>query len=479
MKNLFLIISLVLLIPTVSKAGNTDSLKYGSFGKLYIYKPAATPDALVLFVSGDGGWNQLPIKIGNQLVARGAMVVGINIHNFMINKMAQHEKCYYPAGDFEELSLYLQKKYKFKNYLKPILLGYSSGATLVYGILAQAPANTFKGALAMGFCPDIASIEPLCTTNALKQHPTKPGGPIWLLEPSEYLTAPFIAINGLDDKICDYKNTEAFMKKVNTGELIGVPKAGHGMSVQKNYLPHLIDSYNKIKKSASYPELVSAKHQATAAQQAEKLTTDLPLILLPVARNDTLPLLVFISGDGGWTSFDQGVSEKLAEKGIPVIGLDAQKYFWEARTPESTAAELTKVIHYYMAAWNKKSFVLCGYSFGADVIPFMVTRLPGDLKYMLKSAVMMSPDPKADFEIHVADMLSFGSKSDKYNVLAEVKKSSSLGHVTCIFGKDEESETPTLFKNAGATIKLLPGSHHYNNDFNGISNEIINSMHKK
>jgi uncharacterized phosphosugar-binding protein len=97
MKNLLFIISLVLLVSTVSNAGNTDSLKYGSFGKVYIYKPAAMPNALVLFVSGDGGWNQLPIKIGQQLVARGAMVVGINIHNFMVNKMAQHEKCYYPA----------------------------------------------------------------------------------------------------------------------------------------------------------------------------------------------------------------------------------------------------------------------------------------------------------------------------------------------------------------------------------------------
>jgi type IV secretory pathway VirJ component len=475
MKIFLLIISLVLLAPTVSNAGNTDSLKYGSFGEIHIYEPAAAPDALVMFVSGDGGWNQFPIKIGQQLVARGAMVVGINIHDFMINKMAQHEKCYYPAGDFEELSLYLQKKYKFKNYLKPILLGYSSGATLVYGILAQAPANTFKGALALGFCPDIASVEPLCSTNVLKQHPIKPGSPIWILEPTEKLTAPFIAINGIDDKVCDYKNTEAFMKKVNSAELIGIPKAGHGLSVEKNYLPILIDSFTKIKKSASYSEMVAAKHQSTAAQQAENLTTDLPLVVLPVPSNDTLPLLIFISGDGGWTSFDQGVSEKLVEKGFPVIGLDAQKYFWEARTPEVTAADLTKVLHHYLAAWNKKSFVLCGYSFGADVIPFMVTRLPGDLKYMMKSAVMLSPDPNGDFEIHVDDMLSFGSSHDKYNVLAEVKKASH-GHVTCIFGKDEGGDSPKLFKNAGAIIKLLPGSHHYNNDFNGISNEIINSF---
>jgi type IV secretory pathway VirJ component len=474
MKNLFLFLTFLLIVTKATNAVGTDSLLYGSFGKVFIYKPATAPDAIVLFVSGDGGWNQGPINMGKHLVNEGAMVVGINISHYLINKMKQHEKCYYPAGDFEELSLYIQKKYKFRNYLKPILMGYSSGATLVYGILAQAPANTFKGAISMGFCPDIATIEPLCTTNQLKQHTSKPGGVIWLLEPSDKLTAPFIVINGLDDKVCNFKNTEAFMKKVNTGEIIGIPKAGHGMSVQKNYLPHLLYAYDKVKKSASYSETVSAKDPLPIMQQSVKLTTDLPLILSPAVNNDAMPMLIFISGDGGWTSFDDGVAKNLVSKGIPVIGVDSQKYFWQARTPGETATELTKVIRHYLVAWNKTSFVLCGYSFGADIIPFLLTRLPADLHQMVKSSVMMSPDPKADFEIHVADMLSLGSSSDKYDVLMELKKSAP-NHVVGIFGKDEESEPQKLFKNAGATIKLLPGSHHYNNDFNAISSEIINS----
>jgi type IV secretory pathway VirJ component len=476
MKNILLFIMLLISSTVFTNAANVDSLKFGHFGEVYIYKPKTAPDAIVLFVSGDGGWNKLPISMGGQLVDQGAMVVGINISHYLINKMKQHEKCYYPAADFEDLSLFLQKKYKFKTYLKPILLGYSSGATLVYGILAQAPANTFKGAIAMGFCPDIVTIEPLCTTNALKQHPVKPGSPNRILEPTANLTAPFIAINGLDDKVCNFKNTEDFIKQLNSGEIIGIPKVGHGMSVQKNYLPHLIYAYNKVKKSASYSELVSAKHQSPGLQQPEKFTTDLPLIILPVTRSDTLPLLVFMSGDGGWTSFDEGVSESIVKKGIPVIGIDTQKYFWQARTPIETAEELVKVLQHYMAAWGKKSFVLCGYSFGADVIPFMVTRLTGNFAGMMKSAVMLSPDPKADFEIHVADMLSFGSSSDTYDVVAELRKSASK-NIVCVFGTDEDSDTHKWFKAAGAEIKLLPGSHHYNNDFEAISREIFYSIH--
>ena len=338
MKNLIMIFAILIYASEVTHAANADTVKFESFGKVYIYKPKTVPDAIVMFVSGDGGWNSGPINMGMHLVNEGAMLVGINISMYLSNKMKQHEKCYYPAGDFEALSLYLQKKYKFRNYLKPILMGYSSGATLVYGILAQAPANTFKGAIAMGFCPDIATVHPLCTTNQLKQHALKSGSPIWYLEPSEKLTAPFIAINGTDDKVCTYKTTEEFMSKINNGEFIAIPKGGHGMSVQKNYLPHLMYAYNKVKKSPSYSEIVTAKNQLLTLQHSGKLTTDLPLITFPVNKIDSLPLLVFISGDGGWTSFDEGVAEHLVETGIPVIGLDSQKYFWESRTPGETAA---------------------------------------------------------------------------------------------------------------------------------------------
>ena len=473
MKNLLLLVAVFFSVLAYGNQQSVDSLKYGSFGKVYIYKPASVPDALVLFVSGDGGWNQLPENLSRKLVSEGAMVAGINISRYLTRKMAEHEKCYYPAGDFEELSLFLQKKYKFRNYFKPILMGYSSGATLVYGILAQAPANTFKGAIAMGFCPDIATVKPLCATAALKQHPTKPGGPIWILEPSDKLTAPFIAINGLDDKVCDYQNTVSFMNKVNTGELIGIPKAGHGMSVEKNYFSNLVNAYKKIKNSASYPEMMAAKRTSAAQAPVQKPESSLPLVVLPASKTGEEPLLFFISGDGGWTSFDQSVSEKIVAQGAPVVGLDAQKYFWQARTPDETAAEINKVLRYYLTAWNKKSFILCGYSFGADIMPYLATRLQPDLLPMLKGIVMMSPDTKADFEIHVSDMLSIGNSHDTFDVLAELRKSKGRVHTVCIFGSEEDQQPAKLFEAAGASIRVLPGQHHYDNDYDAIVKEIL------
>lgn len=473
MRNFLFLMILTLLVSRAKAAVSTDTIQYGKFGKIIIYKPAVSPDALVLFISGDGGWGGSVANMSAHFAQKGGMVAAIDIRHYLASLRKQHVKCYYPASDFELLSLYLQKKYKFRNYVKPMLMGYSSGATLAYGMLAQAPANTFKGVISLGFCPDLQTNKPLCAGTALKMHVLVPGKS-WYLEPCDKLTAPFVVLLGLEDKVCPYKNTAAFMKKVNNSEIIPLPKVGHGLAVPNNFLPQLMIAYETISRSKSYSEIVAAKNQIWN-QQVAKPESILPLTVLASVRNDAMPLVLFISGDGGWTSFDQGVAEKLTEKGIPVVGLDAQKYFWQARTPDEAAAEIVKVIHHYMRAWNKKSFVLCGYSFGADILPFVIDRLPADLKVTLKSAVMMSPDALADFEIHVTDMLGLESNTDTYNVLVELKKSTAK-RVVCIFGEEENSDSHRLFKAAGAGIRLLPGSHHYNENYKAISKEIIKTL---
>jgi type IV secretory pathway VirJ component len=473
MKNLYLFFVGFFILYVLPGTYAQDSIQYANFGYITIYKPKIDPDELVLFISGDGGWKSGVTDMASKLSERGAMVAGINIIHYLKSLQKQQSNCYYPAADFESLSLYLQKKFRFSDYHKPILMGYSSGATLAYGILAQAPANTFKGAISLGFCPDIEIDKPLCNGTGLKSHVLKLGKS-WNLDPSDKLTAPFIALLGPQDKVCSFTDTEIFIKQVNTGELVPLPKVGHGFAVQKNWLPQLLSAYDKVKKSASYPEMMEEKNQNAIQQITEKPDSDLPLTVVPALHDYSRSFALFISGDGGWTSFDEGVAEKLSQNGIPVIGLDSQKYFWKARTPEGTTGEIAKVLRYYLKFWNKESFILCGYSFGADLVPFILVRLPADLDPVLKCAVMLSPDTNADFEIHIADMLHMASRKEKYDVPTELKKL-VIKHVTCIFGNEEDRGPQNLFKESGAQIKLLPGTHHYNNNYEAISGEILNS----
>ncbi len=183
-----------------------------------------------------------------------------------------------------------------------------------------------------------------------------------------------------------------------------------------------------------------------------------------------------ISGDGGWTSFDQTLGEQLVEKGISVVGLDAQKYFWNARTPEQASSEISKAILHYMEQWNKKTFILAGYSFGACVGPFIASRFAIPLKHSLKGVFCLSPDETADFEIHIADMLELGT-SEKYNVVEEIKKIKELNPV-CLFGEGEDISVRNHFSETEAKIIVLPGNHHYNDDFNAVAEGILKCIKK-
>jgi type IV secretory pathway VirJ component len=216
--------------------------------------------------------------------------------------------------------------------------------------------------------------------------------------------------------------------------------------------------------------LISYLNEAGSVQQ-ESNFSQLPLIIKPALKSSSNPVFYLISGDGGWNNFDNTFCDGLAQNGIPVVGLDSKKYFWTAKSPEETAQQLNSVIENFNRKFQKDSLVIAGYSFGADLVPFIVSRLPEATRKRITKVILMSPDRFGDFEIHLSDMLNMGVSKRKYNVIEEVRKTSFVT-TTCLFGKNEESVNVNAFKNTGSTIIMLPGDHHYNNNF-GLLDEIL------
>ncbi len=467
----FIFFILAIISVSVSAKG-PDSLSRAPFGKVYVYRPDAPPTSVVLFISGDGGWNKGVVGMAQHLTGMGALVVGIDIRTYYRNLAKQDEKCLYPASDFENLSLYIQKKYGLQQYKKPVLAGYSSGATLVYGLIVQAPANTFKGGVSLGFCPDIEISKPLCPGAGLTYHVLKPGISYYL-EAAKSLSAPWIALHGTVDQVCDQKQTEEFMSKINNAKIVVLPKVGHGFGVERNWLPQFKDAFTEIFTSASS---FDRNRQTAPASQDMKLLysriESLPVTVCPAPQKEKEKMILMISGDGGWTSWDQSLAEELSILGYSVAGLDAQKYFWDKRYPETVTDDLQHILDYYRQLWKSDSIILAGYSFGANIIPFVINRLDPPYIERLERAVMLSPDPKADFEIHVADMIDIPDGRDTYDVVAELKKSGKVP-VICIFGESEDPSDQAPFHLPHVKIRTIPGSHHYKDDFPLISETLL------
>ena len=94
----------------------------------------------------------------------------------------------------------------------------------------------------------------------------------------------------------------------------------------------------------------------------------IPVVEVPAGQaKDTVTL--FLSGDGGWRDLDRDVAGEMAKIGYPVVGIDTLRYYWQHKSPEQSALDLTELMQHYRQKWGTKRFILTGYSFGADVLP--------------------------------------------------------------------------------------------------------------
>ncbi len=459
---LFLMVFFAFAVAFDSR-GDETTAQFGRFGELALYRPSAHPAHVVLFVSGDGGWNLGVVDMARELAGLDALVVGIDITYYLKQLAHASEHCAYPAGDFELLSKYVQKKFDFPRYLTPVLIGYSSGATLVYAALAQAPANTFLGAMSLGFCPDLDLSKPLCRGSGLEW--TKgPRGKGYSFRPAAHLAVPWVAFQGAIDQVCDAANTQAFVKQVNRGKIVMLPKVGHGFSVPKNWLPQLKKEFAQL----------AAQRPAAPMQSSAGDLGDLPLVRVSAQDPGSDCMAVFWSGDGGWADLDQEISAGLAERGIPVVGVNSLKYFWTNRSPQQTAQDLGRIIRHFADQWQKEKVVLIGYSQGADILAFAANRLDAGLKSRVKLIALLGPGQQADFEFHFSNWLGSTSKTAP----ATLPEIMQLGNtrLLCIYGELEaDSVCPDLRGNNFKKV-ALPGAHHFAGNYTRIVETILREM---
>jgi type IV secretory pathway VirJ component len=294
----------------------------------------------------------------------------------------------------------------------------------------------------------------LCETNGLSEK-VDVTGKSYFLEPDARLGNPWIVLHGKLDKVCNYEEVADFVKKTTDAELITLPETGHGFSKWNDFMPQWKDAFKR---------LVNKYDQVSEPEASTESVNDLPVIVTrPKYPIQNMPVALLISGDGGWYSFEQSIADKLAEMGISTLGLDSKKYFWKRTTPEKTAEDIARLFNFYGKEWGKEKFILIGYSLGAEIVPFIATRLPDNLKPKIMSSILLSPETRTDFEIHISNMLGMGNKQNTYNVPEEIKKMEPV-RTLIIIGSGEKNEVPELLSGSSVIIRKIPGDHHYKFD---------------
>ena len=184
------------------------------------------------------------------------------------------------------------------------------------------------------------------------------------------------------------------------------------------------------------------------------------------------PFVLYISGDGGFNNFSTGLCNAINKAGYSITAISAKSYFWDKKKPEQAATDITAYLQKQFQNSKNQQLVLAGYSFGADVMPFIVTKLPDSIKRKLISVVLLSPSTSTDFEVHWSDI--FGdNKKRNMDVVAEINKM-SIPKTTTIFGNDEGNFPLKNIKLKNYSNENLPGGHH----FDGNTDEVAKTMIK-
>lgn len=183
-------------------------------------------------------------------------------------------------------------------------------------------------------------------------------------------------------------------------------------------------------------------------------------------------MAVLISGDGGWADIDKDIAAGLAQRGVAVVGLDALKYFWTARTPDGAANDLTHLLDYYLNSWQKERVTLIGYSLGADVLPFMVARLPQELRDHIDLVALLAPTHQTAFEFHLSDWIGGAGGAKQYHTGPEVNKLDDLP-LLCFYGKEEPDSLCRDRLPGNVTIIPMTGGHHFGGAYASIVTHII------
>jgi type IV secretory pathway VirJ component len=325
---------------------------------------------------------------------------------------------------------------------------------MAYAVLAQAPQDTFAGALSVGFCPHLNLDKPLCKGSGLElTHGARGAG--LNLKPIKSLINPWVVLNDSNSLECPAAATRDFVARVHGAAIATLPSLG-----ERPF-------------DAAFAKLAAANLNRVVAPPAA--LGDLPVV--EVAAQPNAPpsdsFAIIMSGDGGWAGIDQNIAAALSAKGIPVVGWDSLRYYWTARTPEGLAADTDRMIRYYVTHFGKKRVLLIGYSQGADVLPFAVNRLPAATKAHVSLTAILGMSEHALFEFHVSSWISDDNSGPE--TLPEVNRITGIP-VLCIYGEDEHDSLCPKLDSSKFKIVKVKGGHHFDGNYAALADDILSAV---
>jgi type IV secretory pathway VirJ component len=415
----------------------------GMLGNPDIRLPEGPAAATVFLFSDMDGWNWQERRVAFALREQGAVVVGIDLPSYLARLEADKGDCVYLVWDMETLSHELQRKGGDAAYHSPILAGVGEGAALALAIVGQTPAATIGRTVAANPTAAVPLRKPLCN---IKPEAADGAGTRYGL-PQDKLPG---AVDVLLTPNADAAG-RAHAETLGAGVAVTATRGPAWQALERRLL----------------------KLVAHAADEEDDAP---PVVELPATPAlDTLAIVY--SGDGGWRDLDKTIAEYLQAHGVPVVGVDALRYFWTQKKPQDAAADLSELIDSYTGSWKAGKVLLIGYSFGADVLPPMINLLPQAQRDRIVQVSLLGLGNATNFEISVGGWVGQDTQTGIMTV-PELRKLAP-GLIQCIYGEEDEGAACPRLESTGAEVIKTTGSHHFDGDYDALAERILDGLKQR
>ena len=221
-------------------------LDVAGFGEVALYRPKVDARGLALFASGDGGWNKGVTDMAHEAAGAGYWVAGFSTPRYLAALDAGDGDCSDADGALARLATGLVRHVDLPPDTRPVIIGYSSGATVAYTALAADAGKRFGGGISLGFCPDLLIRKPFCPGDGGLTAHWQQQPPTWVFDKRASVRARWRILQGAQDQVCDPKFAPDFADGQQDTQAILLAKVGHGFGVPKNWMPQFRQSLRDL-----------------------------------------------------------------------------------------------------------------------------------------------------------------------------------------------------------------------------------------
>ncbi|MEZ5420390.1 MAG: SpoIIE family protein phosphatase [Vicinamibacterales bacterium] len=313
------------------------AVRVPGFGTVAVYRPAGPPQQVVLFLSGDGGWNLGSCRWPPP-PRRRALVFGIDVRPLLANQSAsagcaylpaarrrcrerwrRASGCRCPAADPRRLLVRARRSPTRRRRHAARDVCRRAQPRFLSGPPGSAPLCQMRGLRAASAGTASATTwRAQWRFHGAVDRAARGSGP-------RLLAGCGAGVRGQDRRGAPGRAAEGGTRVRCHGELGATVRAGlSGPGAPRPAAPNV----------ATAPEIADLKLVVPATRPA----------------NDTMAVL--LTGDGGWADLDKAVAAGLAAHGIPVVGWSSLSYYWSPRTPDGASADLARILRHYGARWQ-------------------------------------------------------------------------------------------------------------------------------